>query len=62
MAWARLDDKFHSDPKILAAGNAAVGLYARSIAYCADHLTDGVVERTWAKQNGRMTITSSPGT
>lgn len=43
MAWAKFDDHFHSNPKIVQAGNAVAGLYARCITYCADYLTDGLV-------------------
>jgi hypothetical protein len=52
VSFAALDDKFHSHPKVLQAGNAAAGLYARSLAYCADQLTDGFVPEAWAKANG----------
>lgn len=50
MAWVRLDDKFHSNPKVLDAGLDGSGLYARALAYCGDHLTDGFVPMSWAKQ------------
>lgn len=53
MSWARLDDRFHSDPRILRVGNAATGLYARSIAFVAANMTDGAVELAWAKTNGK---------
>jgi hypothetical protein len=43
MPWFRLDDSFHSHPKVIAAGNEAVGLFVRCGAYCAQHLTDGFV-------------------
>lgn len=48
MPWAALADDFHSHPKIIAAGLAATGLYARSLSYCACYLTDGHVPKTWA--------------
>jgi hypothetical protein len=41
--WFRLDDSFHSHPKVIAAGNEAIGLYVRSGTYAAEHLTDGFV-------------------
>lgn len=47
MTWVKLDDKFHSNPKVLEAGLAAAGLYARALSYCGDHLTDGVVPSSW---------------
>jgi hypothetical protein len=52
MPHAALDLRFHSNPKVLRAGNAAIGLYARALSYCADHLTDGVVPKAWAEANG----------
>lgn len=53
MSWFRLDDRFHGNPKVLAAGNAAVGLYVRCGTYCADHLTDGFVPKNLAKNYGK---------
>ena len=43
MPWFRLDDSFHSHPKVIAAGNEAVGLYVRCGSYAAQHLTDGFI-------------------
>lgn len=45
MVWFRVDDCFHCHPKVLEAGNEAAGLWVRCGAYCAQHLTDGVVPR-----------------
>lgn len=53
MAWLRIDDRFHSNPKVLDAGNEAAGLYARALSFCAANLTDGHVPATWARQAGR---------
>ena len=53
MSWFRLDDKFHSNPKIIAAGNAPVGLYARGGCYCADHNTDGFIPLAVAQLYGK---------
>jgi hypothetical protein len=41
--WFRLDDSFHSHPKVIAAGNEAIGLYVRCGTYAAQHLTDGFI-------------------
>jgi hypothetical protein len=41
--WFRLDDSFHSHPKVIAAGNEAIGLYVRCGTYAAEHLTDGFI-------------------
>ena len=43
MPWFRLEDSFHSHPKVIAAGNEAVGLFVRCGTYCAQHLTDGFI-------------------
>lgn len=45
MPWFRLDDSFHSHPKVIAAGNEAIGLYVRCGTHAAQHLTDGFVAR-----------------
>lgn len=52
MSWARIDDRFHSHPKVVAAGNAAVGVYARALAYCAGYATDGFVAKAVAESFG----------
>lgn len=43
MTWFRIDDNFALHPKVLAAGNAAIGLWARAGAWSAQMLTDGRV-------------------
>lgn len=46
MPWAKLDDRFHSHPKVRAAWYrcpASIGLHVMCITYAADHETDGVV-------------------
>src|SRR5215467_4729334 len=48
MPWFRVDDSFHSHPKVIAAGNEAVGLYVRCGAYAAEHLTDGFIPESIA--------------
>ncbi|MEU5424213.1 mucin-2 [Streptomyces olivoreticuli] len=50
--WAKLDDGFHSHPKIIRAGNAAAGLLARVISYAGQHLTDGVVPGAVVREYG----------
>lgn len=52
MSWVSIDDQFHSNPKVVAAGLAGAGLFARAIAYCGAHLTDGHVPRNWALEAG----------
>ena len=56
MSWVYLDDKFHSNPKVVSAGNAGAGLYAKSLSYCGDHLTDGFVPMPWARVMGSPTL------
>jgi hypothetical protein len=43
--WFKVDDQFHSHPKILKAGNTAIGLWIRLGSWCAAHLTDGKVPK-----------------
>ncbi len=43
MPWARLHDGMTFHPKIIEAGNEAIGIWARALAHCNLHLTDGIV-------------------
>lgn len=43
MPWTKLDDGFYDDPKVLEAGNEAVGVFCRALTYCGKQLTDGYV-------------------
>lgn len=43
MAWFRIDDGFADHPKVIRAGNAAVGLWVRCGAYSSRYLTEGHV-------------------
>ncbi|MFD6490332.1 hypothetical protein [Streptomyces sp. NPDC060188] len=52
MPWFRIDDKAHSHPKLIKAGNAALGLWLRCGAYAAQHLTDGIVPGVLAELYG----------
>ena len=52
MPFVLMDDKFHSNPKVIAAGNAAVGLYARLLSWSSDNGTDGYVPEAVARQYG----------
>lgn len=52
MSWTRLDDGFWGHPKIEAAGNAATGLFARSLSYCGAYSTGGFVPASWAQRIG----------
>ncbi|WP_431980048.1 hypothetical protein [Streptomyces qinglanensis] len=52
MPWFVVDDSAHSHPKIIKAGNAAVGLWMRCGSYAAQHLTDGIVPGAIASMYG----------
>jgi hypothetical protein len=52
MPWFRIDDKAHTHPKLIKAGNAALGLWLRCGAYAAQHLTDGIVPGVVAELYG----------
>ena len=41
MTWVKLDDGFYDHPKVIAAGDEAIGLYCRALTYCGRYLTDG---------------------
>lgn len=45
MVWFRVDDNLAFHPKVLQAGNAALGLWVRAGSWCAQQLNDGVVPR-----------------
>jgi hypothetical protein len=45
VTWAKVDDRLHSHPKPRKAGAEAMGLWALALSYCADHLTDGRIDR-----------------
>lgn len=52
MPWFKIDDGFHSHPKVIAAGNAAIGLWARCGSWSSDQLTDGFVPAAVARMYG----------
>jgi hypothetical protein len=43
MTWFKVDDSFHSHPKVLATPPAALGLWVVAGAWCSANLTDGFV-------------------
>lgn len=53
MPWFRLDESFHHHPKVVRAGNAAVGLWVRCGTYASQYLTDGAVPADIAQAYGR---------
>ena len=42
-SWWKGEGRLHSHPKVLAAGNAAVGAWVRMCCWCAEYRTDGVI-------------------
>jgi hypothetical protein len=44
MTWFRMDDHCWSHPKMIRLSSVAFGVWARIGSYCADQLTDGLVE------------------
>jgi hypothetical protein len=55
MTWFRIDDTMPFHEKIVAAGNAAVGLWARAGAWCGQQHTDGRVPHHIAAALGTRT-------
>lgn len=43
MPWFKVDDAFHSHPKAMSAGNAALGLWVVAGSWSSANLTDGFV-------------------
>jgi hypothetical protein len=52
MTWSRIDDAFTWHPKVLAAGNAAVGCWVRCLAHCSGNKSDGFVAMPVARAIG----------
>ena len=50
--WFKVDDAFWSHPKVIQAGNAAIGLWLRCGSYSAQHLTDGFIPVAIARHIG----------
>ena len=44
VTWFKIDDGFYDHPKVLGLDMSAIGLWAMAGAYCARHLTDGVID------------------
>lgn len=52
MSWSRIDDGFVWHPKVLAAGNSAVGCWVRCLAHCSANKSDGFVAMPLARAIG----------
>lgn len=56
MTWAKFDDAFWSHPKVVRAGNEAVGAFVRMVCYCSQYLTDGAVPAATAREITRPKV------
>lgn len=43
MTWGKVDDNLAFHPKVIIAGNEAMGLWVRALSWSAQQLTDGVI-------------------
>jgi hypothetical protein len=57
--WFRVDDGFYDHPKVVRAGNAAIGLWVRSATWSARHLTDGRIPAEVVARLGRPSQAAS---
>ena len=55
MAWVRIDDTFWSNPKLQRLSDRAFRLWMRSLGYCNQHLTDGVLDDVALRTLGATT-------
>jgi hypothetical protein len=46
MPWLKMTDEFWTNPKLERLSDKAYRLYVRSLGYCAQHLTDGLLDAT----------------
>lgn len=53
MTWFKIDDNFSMHAKVVIAGNAAIGLWARCGAWSAQQLQDGLIPVEIANMLGR---------
>lgn len=44
MPWANLDDQYPKHPKVVGLSDAAFRLHTSGICYCAQYLTDGLID------------------
>jgi hypothetical protein len=53
MVWFKVDDGFYDHPKVIEAGNAAIGLWTRCGSWASKQLTDGFIPGAIVAQFGR---------
>ena len=51
--WAKLDDRAHSNQKLLEVGLAGAGLYFLGLSYCAGEMSDGFIPKAWAVEKAK---------
>ena len=54
MAWFQVDDQLSFHPKVIQAGNAAMGMWVRAGAWSQAHLTEGHIPAEQAKALGGL--------
>jgi len=52
VTWFKLSDQFYDHPKVMQAGNSAVGLWARCCSYSASQELDGRIPKAIAHTYG----------
>ena len=52
MPWFKIDDAWHSHPKVREAGNAAAGLWVRVGSYCSQYATEGYIRASVVHEFG----------
>jgi len=45
VTWFKVDDQLAFHPKVIEAGNSAMGLWVRAGAWCSAHLTEGALPK-----------------
>ena len=53
MTWFKVDDTLPMNAKVCAAGNAAMGLWVRAGAWCAQQLNGGLIPEHMAEAFGK---------
>ena len=56
MAWFQIDDQLAFHPKVIQAGNAAMGMWVRAGAWSQAHLTGGHIPAEQVKALGGVAV------
>ena len=59
MGWFRIDDTFHSHPKVRRAGATSVGIWALAGSYCVAYKSRGFIPTWWLQGWGRTGTTAA---